>query len=509
MSTETTRGQTTAPFPFRSTGVTRLDISGGTWNNVEGNSITLHNCKVFVTRDGQLLQSSPLSSVGANGFMGEGVSPRTACNPGGRTKPSHTTSLRSASLPGSPPSVSSSVEFLIALDKLEDINQLIAPHTDAIGIFKRVEPHLRELGTLVGFASTAYTACGRGTVLGDTIRATIDTRMKQCNRALSRLLILIARLPHRSFPHFRYAYSVVHEWWTGNEPEEIRTIRLSVEEEVTAIGEWLRCLHSFWWASSQLLTTGSNFTMGNLHDFLESGPISMLRQIVVEEIIFLEPLQGEGRSIPIRFIETFEDIHLAIEMACHGTAASRFIDKRLYQLDESETDAVVSQSDILQRIAICRVFEITIMVFSMLEVSANVCPRCETSHDRDNRSNGWAKCHCCGAKFKTFPGPSAPSLTATTVTSDYEGMPTLFSVSDSSSEGEEDDFEMSEASSTEGIEEKTQEMNDQPSPVPPEKSEKNESDTGDAWDGDGKMVKLFRRVMQIEFKRGASGFFVE
>ncbi|KAH6880841.1 hypothetical protein BKA70DRAFT_186657 [Coprinopsis sp. MPI-PUGE-AT-0042] len=336
----------------------------------------------------------------------KGISLRIANDSGVRTKSSQTRELRpTASTPRSLPSAPSpSADFLIAMSKLEDINQFIAPHTDAIGIFKRVGHLLRELETLVGFASMAYMACGSRTILGNTIRAAIDTRMKQCNRALSKLLIQIARLPHRSFPRARYAYSVVHEWWTHNEPEEIRKIRLSISEEVMAIGEWLRCLHSFWWASSQFLTRTSTFTKEGLHDFLELGPISMLREVVIEEIIVLEPLHGKPWSIPCRFVETFEDMHLAVGMACEGTAASRFIDNRQYQLDESTTDATVSEEeDILQRIDKCRVFEITI-TFSRLEVSVNVCPRCETSYDdgKQRNDNGWIKCHHCGTKFNAY-----------------------------------------------------------------------------------------------------------
>ncbi|KAH6903491.1 hypothetical protein BKA70DRAFT_1301142 [Coprinopsis sp. MPI-PUGE-AT-0042] len=128
----------------------------------------------------------------------------------------------------------------------------------------------------------------------------------------------------------------------------------------------------------------------------------MLRQIIIEEITFLEPLQGERRSIPIQFMETFEDVHMAIETACQGTAASRFIEQRQYQLDESTTDATVSEEDPLGCIDTYQVFEITI-TFSRLDISANVCPRCERSYDNSNQKsgNGWLRCQQCGAKFYT------------------------------------------------------------------------------------------------------------
>jgi hypothetical protein len=79
-------------------------------------------------------------------------------------------------------------------------------------------------------------------------------------------------------------------------------------------------------------------------------------------------------------------------MACEGTAASRFIDNKQYQLDESGTDATVGAGDLLQRIDQCRVFEVTI-TFSRLELPAHVCPRCETAHDVVDQKNdaGWVK----------------------------------------------------------------------------------------------------------------------
>ncbi|KAH6911556.1 hypothetical protein BKA70DRAFT_859685 [Coprinopsis sp. MPI-PUGE-AT-0042] len=395
MPTKTTQGQATAPFPFRSTEVTRLDISGGIWNNVEGNSITLNNCKVFVNSDGQIPQTSPL-------FLSHQRSAkniaRMSCELGERKKASRPRNPPTIPTLTSPPlDCSMPAHFRAATITIKRIKELIAPHGDAIGVFKRIEPHLRDLETLVDFASTAYTACGSGTVLGNIVKAVINTQMEQCRDRLSQLLGQIQWLPYRFFPRIGFAYCLAHEWWTGNEPEEIRVIRLSLSEEVRAIGEWLCCLHSFWWASSQLLTTRSTFTMDNLQDFLESGPISMLRQIVIKEMIILEPLQGEPRSIPIRFVDTFEDVHLAIGMACQGTAASRFIENRQYQLDESNTDFTVSEGDILQRISKCQVFEVTI-AFSRLEVLANVCPRCEKSHEDESQKNknGWLKCHQCG-----------------------------------------------------------------------------------------------------------------
>ncbi|KAH6893785.1 hypothetical protein BKA70DRAFT_1536010 [Coprinopsis sp. MPI-PUGE-AT-0042] len=371
---ETTQaqGQAAVPFPFDSAAVTSLKISGGIWHNVQGNSITLNGLQCVYEQGWSKCPS-------LTAFLNS-------------TRLSHKAGLQNLTSAPTPDSVSSlPAQFLAATTTVRNIHGLIAPHTGAVGIFKRIEPHLRDMETLVGFASTAYAACGDATVLGSTIKAAIDTRMEQCNDTLSRLHFQIAWLPYRSFPRIGYAYCVVHEWWTGNELDEIRAIRLTILQEVTAIGQWLCCLHSFWWASSQLLLGNSAFTMAGLHAFLESGPIAMLRQVVVEEVIFLEPLRSQRRSIPIHFVSSFEDIHMAITMACHGTAASRFIETRQYQLDESSTDAPVDKRDILQRIKECKEFEITI-VLSRLDVFSNVCPGCNRTQSDREQLTGWIEC---------------------------------------------------------------------------------------------------------------------
>lgn len=78
-------------------------------------------------------------------------------------------------------------------------------------------------------------------------------------------------------------------------------------------------------------------------------------------------------------------------MACHGTAASRFVENRQYRLDESSTDAPVDESNILVRLAECKEFEVTI-ILSRLDVLSNVCPGCQRTQDGgDSAMNGWIK----------------------------------------------------------------------------------------------------------------------
>lgn len=138
-----------------------------------------------------------------------------------------------------------SVHFSLADRTLRRIHELVAPHTGQTGIFKRVAPCLSELEMLITSLSKVYQACRGGTTRECVIRKAIGIRMEQCNNVLYRLLGELIRLPYRSFPRTGAACCVVYEWWTRNEPEDIRAIRAKVCKEVMAIAESLHHLNSY------------------------------------------------------------------------------------------------------------------------------------------------------------------------------------------------------------------------------------------------------------------------
>ncbi|KAH6913239.1 hypothetical protein BKA70DRAFT_1262263, partial [Coprinopsis sp. MPI-PUGE-AT-0042] len=375
---------------------------GGTFNNVgrdSHNHVYHMNCNVFVTGLCQIPHIGPAS----NGIAGSSGSSTHSCLPLRASASDGLSQLSLASPNPLPEELGRSIQLLLAEKTLLRIRQLVTPHNDRTGIYKRVAPCLAELEALIAFASNAYQACRGGTTMGRVIRTALDVRMEQCNDMLDRLLGELVQLPYRSFPRVGHAYRVVYEWWTGNEPEEIVAIRTAVSNEVIAIGECLHWLNSFWWASSQLLLANATFSMESLRAFLSSGPVSVLRGIHIEEIVFLEPLQGQRRSIPVRFVKTFEDIHVAVEIACRGTAASHFIEDRQYQLDNSSTNAVVDAVRILQCIEEYKELEVTILL-PKLEAPANICPRCDTVHDCSGQKlNGWLRCRRCNMQFSSYP----------------------------------------------------------------------------------------------------------
>jgi hypothetical protein len=80
---------------------------------------------------------------------------------------------------------------------------------------------------------------------------------------------------------------------------------------------------------------------------------------------------------------------MAVELACRGTAASRFIDTGHYQLDDPTTDIAVKPGHILQHMAKCKEYDITI-VLPKPEVSSNECPKCGLLQDDSEPTlTGW------------------------------------------------------------------------------------------------------------------------
>jgi hypothetical protein len=231
---------------------TSLHISGGNFNNVEGNSYTiLSGCTVYVAGEpgnsglhisGTPYLASEAHPGSAGGHRSQVVPTRNELSWPCPSTPGPSQDLSTQySFEEAPPFV----EFAIAKSNLRSINQLVIPHADQEGIFRRILPFLADLEATIGFASAAYDACNGRTVLGKVIRASIEHKMTRCNKMLEELHDEIGRLPYRSFPRrVQYAYGVVYEWWTGNEPEEIAAIRTRVSEEAIAIGLWLHYLHS-------------------------------------------------------------------------------------------------------------------------------------------------------------------------------------------------------------------------------------------------------------------------
>ncbi|KAH6893725.1 hypothetical protein BKA70DRAFT_1571500 [Coprinopsis sp. MPI-PUGE-AT-0042] len=380
MSTDNNEDQESALVTFASPLAGRNDatlhISRGNFNNVEGSQYNILNLIGDVYLTDQRYTSGP-TIASAHGSAPAEKFGKQCRHPSSSNQMVSLSPRESPGIPSAQSFGSSflSAQFFLAESNLRSINQL-ANRLDQARIFKHIAPFLANFGTLIRFASTAYNACRGETTIGKVIKASIEHRLILSNKTLEELHDRIGCLLCSSVHCGAQSDNLLESQnCAGNEPE-VTIIQASIAKEVTAIGEWLHCLQLFWWASSQLLLTESTFTMAALEEFLRSGPVTMLYMICVEEIVFLEPLQGERRSIPVRFINSFEEVHMAVQMACHDTAASQFIASGSYQLDDPVTNTTVDKRDILNSIAKCKEYEVTIFL-SKLEVPPDD-PQCKT-----------------------------------------------------------------------------------------------------------------------------------
>ncbi|KAH6907543.1 hypothetical protein BKA70DRAFT_1427918 [Coprinopsis sp. MPI-PUGE-AT-0042] len=314
-------------FQFQKTGqfsnVSTVDISGGTFNDIQGNSYTYNT--YYVSTSLPQPQAPRLSP--AKAIMHQSI---------GANAPASSSYLVEATeicTPGLFPMVKNTLELITHL--------VDAVPMGSQTLFHCISPDLQDLVRLVAISSVAYQACTTQTPIGRLIRGSIDSWLALCNSRLVALHREMLDLPHRSVPLVRSVCRALYQWWTANELEEITSIRSKLNAETITLGEWLLGLKSFYWASSLLLVAKPKFYWKDLDKLFNSG-CTLLREIHVEKIIVIKPLQGDELNVPIQFVTSFEDIHHVIQFACNGTVRAKFIDDQQYQLDDSATNTAVN-----------------------------------------------------------------------------------------------------------------------------------------------------------------------
>ncbi|KAH6907548.1 hypothetical protein BKA70DRAFT_358555 [Coprinopsis sp. MPI-PUGE-AT-0042] len=251
-------------------------------------------------------------------------------------------------------------------------------------------------------SSRAYQACTSQTPIGRLVRGSIDSRLALCNGRLVALHREMLGLPHRSVPLVRSVSRALYQWWTANEPEEITSIRLQLNAEAIAFGEWLSDLKSFYWASRLILAAKAKFCWKDLDELLNSGS-TLLKEIHVDKIIIIEPLQGDQLNVPIRFVKSFEDIHRVVQFACHGTLGAKYIDSRRYQLDDAETNTAVNPERFAEGcLEEGKTFEVAMKLSQMENTSIEDCPRCGFHvSEEEEKVSGWIRCRFCKIQFNS------------------------------------------------------------------------------------------------------------
>ncbi|KAH6880865.1 hypothetical protein BKA70DRAFT_1206657 [Coprinopsis sp. MPI-PUGE-AT-0042] len=286
--------------------------------------------------------------------------------------------------------------FPVVENTLELMIHLVESPAGFANIFHRISPDLRVLVQLVAFSSTAYNACNGQTPIRRLIRSAIDSGLSTCNRRLVALHQEMLILPHRSVPLVRSVCRTICQWWTANEPEEITLIRPKLNAEMTAFAEWLACLNHL------LFEATTRFSWKDLEQFFNSSPV-LLKELHVDKIIIIEPLQGDHLGVPVRFVTSFEDVHHVLQAACQGTIGARYIEGRQYQLDGAETNEVVNPIRFLRDcLKDGKAFEVAIKLVQREPVGLNICPRCACLHqDEKDKINGWINAVVAKTQFNT------------------------------------------------------------------------------------------------------------
>ncbi|KAH6915398.1 hypothetical protein BKA70DRAFT_1557682 [Coprinopsis sp. MPI-PUGE-AT-0042] len=387
------QSQNAGRFPSAST----VTINHGTFNDIKGNSYTYYNnihYNVFGGPPQRRIQRLCSPSTRAI--------PHDSIEPVSRSSSSHDdASTTEVCTPGLFPVVENTLGLL---------THLVDVPAGAQTLFCRISPDLRDLSHLVAVSSKAYQACTTQTPIGRFIRSSIDSRLVLCNSRLVALHLEMLSLPHHSIPLVRSVCRALYQWWTANEPEEITSIRSQLNAETIAFREWLSCLKSFYRASRLLLVTKAKLSWKDLDELFNSGP-TLFKEIHVDKVIIVEPLQGDQLNIPIRFITSFEDIHHVVQLACDGTAGAKYIADRQYQLDDAATNASVNQERFTEDyLEDGKTFEVAMKLVRRGITSLEDCPRCGSYHmGEQEKINGWIRCNFCKTQFNSHISEASES----------------------------------------------------------------------------------------------------
>ncbi|KAH6911870.1 hypothetical protein BKA70DRAFT_865182 [Coprinopsis sp. MPI-PUGE-AT-0042] len=384
------QSQNTGSFSNAST----VKIGHGVFNDVRGNQYTTYNT-YYISTDLPQRQDPRLCLPATRAITHNSI---------GANAPSSSSHVMEAT------DISSPGLFPMLENTLELITHLVdAAPTGSPTLFHRISPDLRDLVRLVAVSSTAYQACTSQTPIGRLIRGNIDNRLALCNSRLVALHREMLGLPYRSVPLVRSVCRALYQWWTANEPEEITLIRSQLNAETIAFGEWLSDLKSFYWASRLVLVAKGKFSWRDLDGLLNSGP-DLLKEIHVDKIIIIEPLQGDQLSVPIRFVASFEDIHHIVQFACHGTVGARYIEGRQYQLDDAATNATVNPERFAEEcLEDGKTFEVAMKLVQQDTMNCRACPRCGSQHSEEERVSGWIRCRFCKIQFNSHISEASES----------------------------------------------------------------------------------------------------
>ncbi|KAH6893763.1 hypothetical protein BKA70DRAFT_1323349 [Coprinopsis sp. MPI-PUGE-AT-0042] len=279
---------------------------------------------------------------------------------------------------------------------LEDVSYQVEPHSG--DILSEVHCILSDLNVLVGVASTIYDDLGTGP-LGNHLQRMLDTRVMCCTGTLSKVFRKLDRLAYRRLPLLGFIYHrVFGRWWDTWEPQDIVTIREGLSEEVDSFARYLSGVKLFCHRARPLLVLNPKTRLEwSALDYLWKKRHTMGKEIRIERIIIVEPL-GDHLVVPLRFVNSFEDVHMIISLACQGSKGSRYIEGRRYELDDAHTNEAVAEENFQALVGDGKLFEVTILIQGQSAELAT-CPRCGEQDEHGGKEGDWIRCVSCHTQF--------------------------------------------------------------------------------------------------------------
>ncbi|KAH6917847.1 hypothetical protein BKA70DRAFT_2603 [Coprinopsis sp. MPI-PUGE-AT-0042] len=276
---------------------------------------------------------------------------------------------------------------------LEAMSHYLAPVSEKS--FRTLRRHLDDIQSLSSFSRTLY-EISNGCAIDRIVKRRIEMQLQGCAQMLEKIHRRVVALPLWWIFLIKFVYGETFaEWLTDGRDPELQDIENDLGKEIQLFGKCIKsmqCLEGWPWGPQMWcsLTAQISFSAG-LSNFLKTSGPSWIRDIIVEELIILEPIKGSPWSVPLVFVETIEDIHGFVQAGSQNTISSPYIEARQYQLDDSATNAEVDENSLCDYLEHKRILEVTICIRAPAEMKQDRCPGCGRLRDMLSEESTWVR----------------------------------------------------------------------------------------------------------------------
>ncbi|KAH6902379.1 hypothetical protein BKA70DRAFT_670892 [Coprinopsis sp. MPI-PUGE-AT-0042] len=200
---------------------------------------------------------------------------------------------------------------------------------------RKVHYHLLIVQKMV---SVSWEVCRAlaSTEIGPSVRQSLERTLKRSPEALEEMHKTLALYLHSLVDKKAgLLHTIQSSWDWGVEPGAVLSARLALSTLAESLAEEL-------WSLKRALPTYHKYLSKALKDAsmqdLFTSNLNSFLYIKVGQVYVVEPSNGKALAVPIRFIRTYEDLHVFVNMGCSGTAGAPYIEAGQYQLDDASTN---------------------------------------------------------------------------------------------------------------------------------------------------------------------------